>query len=516
MKQFIIVILIISNFNLYSQDDSFFFNKANDFFKTYVIGDRVDYSAIKNTPLALDSLIDYIATNPYQLKNEKAYLINAYNLFVIYKVVKRYPVKSPNEIPSFFDKDDNIINHQLFSLNAIENEILRQKHKDYHLHFVLVCGAVSCPPITNFAYLPSNLDTLLINQTKKALNDDKFIYQNHKEKTIYLSEIFSWYQSDFGKNNEAIIELINTYRTEPFNTNYKVKYYNYNWLLNDIVIYEPLDDISRSNQLITAGSLYKKNQFDITSFNTIYTENHSNWKGMDFSGFRNTFVTHLLQFTYGVSKSGRFNLGLDINFRYSGTSTDSTLSGIKSAYEFTNSSTSRVGITSVGLRLKFQPIKTIKNFTFQSTLLVPTIKSAEGNSNLYWADWSRITMWNQFFYTKDFNPKLQLFLEADLLFRFKIYSNQASMLDIPISGFLSYFPTKKVTFYIMSQHLNRFVKVNEPFDWVIPSNYTLSGLGFKYQLTHNLNIELLYNNFWRAKNAGFGNTLNFGVKYISN
>lgn len=111
---------------------------------------------------------------------------------------------------------------------------------------------------------------------------------------------------------------------------------------------------------------------------------------------------------------------------------------------------------------------------------------------------------------------VKLFLEADLLFRLKIYNNQINLLDVPLSVFLSYFPTKKITFYVMSQHLNRLAKPNEPNDWVIPSNYTLSGLGFKYQITHNLNIELLYNNFWRAKNAGLGNTFNIGIKYISN
>ncbi len=516
MKILFILTCLLINFNIFAQADSVFFNKADEFFKTYINNNKVDYTSIKNNSLLLDELIDIIATHNYQNKNEKAYLINAYNLLVIHQIIKHYPVQSPNDIASFFDNKTNVVNHQLYSLNQIENELLREKYSDYRLHFVLVCGAVSCPPITNFAYTPSQLEHQLNQQTKKALNNSEFIYQKDDEQSIYLSEIFNWYQADFGKNNKQIIELINQYRITPFNTNYKVKYYTYNWHLNDAKIITTNNDNQSNNQLVTAGSLYKKKQFDFTAFNTIYTENHSNWKGVDYSGFRNTFVTHLLQLTYGVSQTGRFNIGIDVNFRYSGTSTDSTLKGINSAYQFKNTNTSRVGITSVGLRLKFQPFKTIRGFTFQSTFLAPTIKSPEGNADLYWADWARITMWNQFFFTKNFNPKLQLFLEADLLFRFKIFNNQVSMLDIPFSAFLSYFPTKKITFYVMSQHLNRLVKPNEPNDWVIPANYTLSGLGFKYQITHNLNIELLYNNFWRAKNAGFGNTFNIGIKYISN
>jgi hypothetical protein len=515
MKLIILIFLLVIFTNSFAQNDSTFFVQTNVFFKTYITDNKVDYKAIKNNILDLDYLINHIATQNYERDNEKAYLINAYNLLVINKVVKYYPIKSPNDVQSFFDEKDHIINHQLYSLNDIENKLLREKFNDYRLHFVLVCGAVSCPPISNFSYLPNQLNEQLNTQTKRALNNPQFVYQNSEDKTIYLSEIFKWYQSDFGKNNKEIINLINQYRTQPFNTTYNVKYYNYNWQLNDLEIQEKSDN-EKSNQTITAGSLYKKKQFDLTAFNTIYTENYSNWKGEYFSGFRNTFVTHLFQFTYGISKSGRFNIGLDVNFKYSGTSIDSTLIGISSAYNFKNTSTSRIGITSLGLRLKFQPFKKIKNFTFQSTFLAPTIKLPEGNSNLYWADWARFTVWNQFFYTKSFNSKLQLFLEADLLLRLKIYGNQINMLDVPLSVFLSYFPNKKITFYVMSQHLNRFAKPNEPNDWVIPSNYTLSGLGFKYQITHNLNLELLYNNFWRAKNAGLGNTLNIGIKYISN
>ena len=516
MKILFVFLIVVFSSVSFSQNNSSFFDKADSFFKTYVKNNKVDYQSIKNNSLVLDELINHIATQSYSEKDEKAYLINAYNLLVINKIVKNYPIKSPNDVHAFFTDKDNVINHQLYALNEIENVLLREKYKDYKMHFALVCGAVSCPPITNFAYRPELLEEQLKTQTKKALNNSSFVYQSDKEQTVYLSQIFNWYQSDFGKNNKEVMALINQYRNSPFNTAYKVKYYDYNWALNDINELQNTKDTLKSNQTITAGSLYKKNQFDFTVFNTIYTENHSNWKGVDYSGFRNTFITHLFQFTYGVSKNGRFNIGVDVNFKYSGTSTDSTLKGINSAYAFKNTPTSRVGITSVGLRLKFQPLKKVKNFTFQSTFLAPTIKTPEGNSSLYWADWARLTLWNQFFYTKSFNPKLQLFLEADLLFRFKIYSNQINMLDVPVSAFLSYFPTKKITFYAMSQHLNRLAKPNEPNDWVIPSNYTLSGLGFKYQVTHNLNIELLYNNFWRAKNAGLGNTFNIGIKYISN
>ena len=56
------------------------------------------------------------------------------------------------DVPGFFDNKSTIINSEIYSLNAIENDILRKKYKDPRFHFVLVCGAIGCPPITNFAY----------------------------------------------------------------------------------------------------------------------------------------------------------------------------------------------------------------------------------------------------------------------------------------------------------------------------------------------------------------------------
>jgi hypothetical protein len=157
-------------------------------------------------------------------------------------------------------------------------------------------------------------------------------------------------------------------------------------------------------------------------------------------------------------------------------------------------------------------------------VLIPTIKDAEGkfvsngsSENRFWADWDRITWWNQFYYSKTWG-KIQLFSEIDLLFRIKKYANQYTALDTPLNLFLSFFPTSKITIYVMSQHVPRFTfqpKGNPAgTDWVIPANYTASGLGFKYQFGKNLNVELLYTNFWRGANSGLGSTYNLGIKYV--
>ena len=535
MKNVLLSISIFISILSFSQDHSDFETNVDVFFKKYCFGGLVDYKAVKDDD-SMGDLLAYIAKDKITSNSEnlEAYYINVYNLFVIYKMAENYPVSSPNDISGFFTSNLFTLDGKKTSLNNIE-KVIAAPLQEPRFHFVMVCGALSCPPITNFSYTQKNVHEQMDKQTVLALNNPKFVYQVDEEKTIYLSEIFKWYKTDFGKTSKEVVDYINNYREIDFNTSYKIKYYPYNWIINDKTNARPginLDsDVSELNeepnsinlQYYTAGSLLAKGKMDITLFNAMYTENRSNWKGENFSGFRTTFVSHLLQLTIGTSKNKRINLGLDLNFKSSGSSTDSKFSGVKNAFTYKNNDSSRVGIASVGLRIKLQPFKAVPNFTMQSTVTGPTIKHPEGinsatEQNLMWAEWNRIQWWNQFFYTKDFG-KFQLFTEIDLLYRFRINNQQIGMLDVPVSAFLSYFPTNKVTIYAMTQHLQRFtndIDQNVPqTDWVIPASYTASGIGLKYQLKSNLNIELLYTNFWQAKNAGFGQTFNIGIKYLT-
>jgi hypothetical protein len=209
--------------------ENIFFNKTDTFLKKYVNEHKVDYDAIKKNPTELDEIIKLIAT--YELSTDentnKAFLINAYNLLVIKGVSVKFPVKSPLDIPGFFDKITYTIASKKATLNDIENKMLRAKYDDARLHFVLVCGANGCPPILPEAYLPKTLDAKLDQQTTKALNNPNFIKVMGDK--IQLSQLFEWYKEDF-KNKE--IEFINAFRKNKLNPKSKFSYYPYDWSLN--------------------------------------------------------------------------------------------------------------------------------------------------------------------------------------------------------------------------------------------------------------------------------------------
>ena len=234
-NQISIILLFVAFTQLYSQDVNTFFTKTTIFFNLNVDNGKVAYSKINSNKESFFELMKMAETIEISKKNSKTYQafwINVYNLSVIKGIIDNYPINSPLDKNGFFDKTKFKLGGKNVTLNEIENEILRAQFNDARFHFVLVCGAIGCPPIINKAYLPTTLESQLKKQTELALNGDYFIKVNYKKKRVEVSEIMKWYQEDFIKNGVSEIEFINQYRKDKIPTNYKLSYYPYNWNLN--------------------------------------------------------------------------------------------------------------------------------------------------------------------------------------------------------------------------------------------------------------------------------------------
>lgn len=218
----------------FSQDLNSFFSKADTFFKTYVENGKVAYSKIHEAPQQLDNVLkiaESISVSKDDANNYQAFWINAYNLSVIKGIIDNYPTKSPLDNAGFFDKTKYSLAGKNITLNDIEHKLLRAQFNDARFHFVLVCGAVGCPPLINKAYLPNTLDAQLETQTKKAINGN-FIKVNSKKNRVQASQIMEWYKGDFKMNGMDEIDFINKYRTEKLEGKWKLSYFPYNWNLN--------------------------------------------------------------------------------------------------------------------------------------------------------------------------------------------------------------------------------------------------------------------------------------------
>lgn len=228
---FLLLVFIGSTFASAQNIDSFF-NETSAFLKANVANGKVDYDAIAKHPEQLNSILkiaEGVKVSKTDAKNYQAFWINAYNLSVIKGIINNYPLKSPLDKAGFFDKTKFEIAGKSLTLNTIENKLLRAQFNDARFHFVLVCGAIGCPPLINQAYMPNVLEQQLQTQAEIALNNPNFI--KVKKGKVQLSEIFKWYKVDFVKNGSEI-DYINNFRKTKIEENVKISYYTYNWNLN--------------------------------------------------------------------------------------------------------------------------------------------------------------------------------------------------------------------------------------------------------------------------------------------
>lgn len=193
---------------------------------------EVKYKALQAERAILDSVVaqfQAVAPQKEWSKNERlAYWINAYNLFTVQLIVNNYPVKKITNLDGgkTWDVKRIEIEGKKYSLNQIENEILRPQFKDARIHFAINCAAESCPPLHNRAFTAENVQSLLDKRTRKFIRSSA---NTLTDSNIKISKIFDWYSSDFGD----IVTFLNKYASVKIKTDAKVEYKEYIWNINE-------------------------------------------------------------------------------------------------------------------------------------------------------------------------------------------------------------------------------------------------------------------------------------------
>ncbi|KPK30651.1 MAG: hypothetical protein AMK69_02830 [Nitrospira bacterium SG8_3] len=188
-----------------------------------------------------------------------AFWINIYNALVVHGILELNIKKSVKEVSSFFNTVCYDVGGHIFSLDDIEHGILRGNKKkhffshrpfsdsdprkrsiietvDPRIHFALVCGSNSCPPID--VYEAGEIDEQLELVTSGFVNSDEVILDKESKK-LMISRIFEWYEDDFG-GKEAVLSLITKYRYDPEEKAFlqnafselRIAYKDYDWSLN--------------------------------------------------------------------------------------------------------------------------------------------------------------------------------------------------------------------------------------------------------------------------------------------
>jgi len=192
----------------------------------------VDYAGFKSQTAELNAYLkelDVMTPQPsWPEKAKLAYWINAYNAFTIKLILDNYPVKSITDLHGGkpWDKKWITLGDKTYSLNNIENDIIRPQFKEPRIHFAVNCAAKSCPPLANKAFTHKNMEQLLDAQTRAFVNNSK--YNTLAETELTLSKIFEWYAVDFGN----VATFIGQHTSDKISPAAKVSYNEYDWALN--------------------------------------------------------------------------------------------------------------------------------------------------------------------------------------------------------------------------------------------------------------------------------------------
>jgi hypothetical protein len=512
----IIAIILFSSAG-HAEINSQFFDDVHNFLGSVVTNGKVDYEAAKSSA-DLKNLVDYISTADVSGDDDmtkQAFYINAYNLIVINEAAKAYPLETLNEISGFFDRKDHTIAGQQYTLNSFEKDFLLKEYKDPRYHFVLVCGALGCPPITNFAYTPILLEQQLDRQTKQALNNPRFIQTG--DGRIGLSQIFDWYRSDFGGNKKAVIQYINGYRDNDLSTASKLYYYDYDWAINDVAGAKNTIGSASStgggnnSARYIVSSTIAKGTWEYKVFNNLFSQRTGN-DGQGNLSERSSFFTTSYNVLYGLSD--RFNIGY--TGRYRRTRNDNLPSSLLSVFGNSEENLTRgqrSGFTGAGPQIRWAPVKKWANFSIQSQFLFAIGSDLEGRDGsdgrepLPFLEWDGNIWWTQFFNDFPIGNNWSLFTEIDFLIE-DLGSGESNRISTPATAIISYNASKKTIFYALAGY--------SPF-WLENFEYFRQfGIGTKYQFTPNLELELLYTDFsnnFLADSGGQAATFNLGLRF---
>uniref|UniRef100_A0A3P9H7B5 Zgc:152951 n=1 Tax=Oryzias latipes TaxID=8090 RepID=A0A3P9H7B5_ORYLA len=197
-------------------------------------GKSVDYKGMSANPAFeryCDLAIQLQRVELLSLSREEklAFFINIYNALVIHGYLRLGAPTNWWHRYRFFNYVSYLIGGEVFTLQDIENGVLRGNRKGMAqlrrpfsktdprlqvalpdveplIHFALNCGAKGCPPIKT--YTPQDIDSQLRTAAEAFLeNDDACVVDSGKGE-VQLSQIFKWYRADFGGTDEKLLKWV--------------------------------------------------------------------------------------------------------------------------------------------------------------------------------------------------------------------------------------------------------------------------------------------------------------------
>ncbi|XP_040005292.1 uncharacterized protein zgc:152951 isoform X2 [Xiphias gladius] len=197
-------------------------------------GKSVDYKGMSENPAferysELAIQLQRVELLSLSREEKLAFFINIYNALVIHGYLRLGAPTNMWQRYRFFNYVSYLIGGEVFTLQDIENGVLRGNRKGVAqlrrpfsktdprlqvalpdaeplIHFALNCGAKGCPPIKT--YTPQDIDSQLRTAAEAFLENDDGCLVDSGKREVRLSQIFKWYKADFGGTDEKLLRWV--------------------------------------------------------------------------------------------------------------------------------------------------------------------------------------------------------------------------------------------------------------------------------------------------------------------
>lgn len=224
----------------------------NLFLQKYIVEDesklnRIAYSRVTtDDKIALKEYIKQrssLLISKFNQEQQRAFWINLYNALTIDIIMDHYPVESILKIKlssGFFTrgpwkKKIVTVENEALSLDDIEHRILRPIWQDPRIHYAVNCASIGCPNLSSQAFTAENMEAQLESAAIAFINHPRGV--SIKNGKLTVSSIYEWFQEDFGKNDQEVIQHLTRYAKPALQkhlaTVNKIHNDQYDWQLND-------------------------------------------------------------------------------------------------------------------------------------------------------------------------------------------------------------------------------------------------------------------------------------------
>ena len=204
---------------------------------------RVRYAGMAGERAALQRYLDGLSATPrsefdgWTRPEQMAFLVNAYNAFMVDKILQRYPdIRSVWDFGKLFGnpfKDEffSLLGRKA-SLDWIEHEMLRKAYRDPRIHYAVNCASVSCPMLRAEPYVGARLDAQLDDQARRFLSDAS--RNRYRDARLEVSKIFDWYKEDFEPRDAYFARYAALLGADAAAVRAaRITFLDYDWALND-------------------------------------------------------------------------------------------------------------------------------------------------------------------------------------------------------------------------------------------------------------------------------------------